>query len=66
MISHLKLMRSKSNSNPLHRHNVESHNGGIMNYSCKIIEKERKIVCLYMREALEIERLTEKQIMNKK
>ena len=66
MISHLKLMKAKYNSNPLHRHNVEAHNGNVMNYTCKVIGKERKIVRLYMREALEIERLTENQIMNGK
>ena len=37
-----------------------------MNYTCKIIGKEGKIVRLYMREALEIERLTENQIRNGK
>ena len=57
-------MKSKDNSNPLHRHNVESHNGEFMNYTCKIIGRERKIVRLFMREALEIERLTKQQIIN--
>ena len=63
LLSHKKLMKSKDNSNPLHRHNVEAHNGEIMNYTCKIIGREKKIVRLFMREALEIERLTKQQII---
>ena len=66
LLSHKKLMKSKDNSNPLHRHNVEAHNGEVMSYTCKIIGREKKIVRLFMREALEIERLTKHQIMNGK
>ena len=66
MQSHLKLMNTKSNSNPLHRHNVDGHGGEVQDYICEVIGKEKKIVRLNTREALEIEKLTSVQSMNAK
>ena len=66
MLAHKANHLSKHSSNPMHRHDLDKHNGNIQEYTCQIIGRERKLIRLYNREALEIENLNEKQRINER
>ena len=57
MESHLKSQKYKHNHSPMWRHDKDAHGGTHQEYVCTIIGRERKIVRLYMREAIEMEKL---------
>ena len=61
---HLLGRRYKKNSSPMWRHDRDTHGGNPQEYSCSVVGHERKIVRLFNREALEIERLTDEQKIN--
>ena len=56
MQGHLSGQRAKSNSNPLHRHDVEAHGGVPQQYECRILARERNQLPLKILEALYIEK----------
>ena len=56
MQGHLSGQRAKSKSNPLHRHDVEAHNGIPQLYKCRILARERCQLPLNILEALYIEK----------
>ena len=58
--------KAKSIGNPLHRHDHDHHNGHKQVYSCKPVASEKKIVRLYMNEALRIEKQDRSASMNDK
>ena len=56
MRSHLKDQKSRKSSNPLWRHDKESHGGVHQSYVTSIIAKEKKLLRLNCLEALHIEK----------
>ena len=66
MKSHLEGQRRHMSGNPLHRHDVDSHNGVKQIYTCKSVASERKIVRLCMNEALRIEKQDRSASINDK
>ena len=64
MESHLVSQKYKHNHSPMWRHDLDAHEGTHQEYVCTIIGNERKIVRLYMREAIEIEKLNFGQKLN--
>ena len=55
MKDHLKGQRSKSGSNPLHRHDMDSHQGVPQVYKTRILGKEQRILPLSVLEGLYLE-----------
>ena len=55
MSAHLQGQASGSQSNPLHRHDQDSHAGQVQQYTMRILAKERKVLPLTIMEALYIE-----------
>ena len=66
MEAHLESQKYKYNHSPMWRYDRDAHRGTHQDYTCKIIGNERKIVCLYMREAIDIEKLEPGQKINVK
>ena len=66
MSSHLDGQRRSLSGNPLHRHDLENHNGQKQVYICKPVASEKKIVRLYMNEALRIEKQDRSASINDK
>ena len=64
MNAHLQGRQNKKNHSPMWRHDRDAHQGNPQEYSCLVVGHERKIVRLYQREALEIEKLTGEQKIN--
>ena len=65
MLAHLKGQRMKSNSNPLHRHDLEVHQGTVQTYTSTVLATEAKIVRLHCNESLRIEKQNTELSMNK-
>ena len=55
MISHCKGRKYKQKSNPLYRHDLESHNEEPQEYTTQIIGKEKSVFPLRLLEGLYIE-----------
>ena len=55
MKDHLVGQRAKRDSNPLHRHDRDKHNGEVQRYVTRIIGREQRILPLTILEALFIE-----------
>ena len=55
MLSHRQGHVNKRNNNPLHKHDIEAHNGSVQQYTATVVEKEGSILHLTMREAILIE-----------
>ena len=66
MKTHLNDQRIKKSKSPLHRHDVEHHNGVQQQYVTNIVNSEKKIVRLYSLEALSIEKQDSKLSMNER
>ena len=66
MQGHLSGQRTKSKSNPLHRHDVEGHQGIPQQYSCRILASEQKQLPLNILEALYIEKQVAGSTLNDK
>ena len=66
MLAHLKGQRMKSNSNPLHRHDLEVHQGTVQTYTSTVLATEAKIVRLHCNESLRIEKQNTELSMNKR
>ena len=66
MKDHLKGQRSKASSNPLHRHDVEHHQGDPQKYSMRILGREQRILPLSVLEGLYIESQIKGTSMNEK
>ena len=56
MIGHLQGQKSRSDSNPLHRHDREIHNGVEQKYVTRILSSERNLLPLCVLEGLYIEK----------
>ena len=56
MQGHLQGQKSKSSNNPLHRHDLECHNGEVQSYTTRIIAAERNLLPLRVTEGLYIEK----------
>ena len=55
MQNHLQGQKSKSNNNPLHRHDEEVHNGEVQKYTTRVLTTERNLLPLAVIEGLYIE-----------
>ena len=55
MQNHLQGQKSKSKSNPLHRHDEEAHNGEVQQYVTRVLTTERNLLPLSVKEGLYIE-----------
>ena len=66
MQCHLSGQRSKASSNPLHRHDVEGHQGVPQQYTTRILAQEGKQLPLNILEALYIERQRKYTTLNDK
>ena len=66
MQGHLSGQRAKSKSNPLHRHDVEGHQGEPQEYTARILASEQKQLPLNILEALYIEKQVAGTTMNDK
>ena len=55
MDAHKNGHQKKKEGNPLHRHDCESHNGEIQSYQTELIQMDRGLLHLSMREAILIE-----------
>ena len=66
MLSHLKDQRSKKQSSPLHRHDVNKHNGQPQTYTTTIVATEKKIVKLSCLEAIMIEKVPSTSLLNER
>ena len=56
MASHLTGLKAKSAKNPLHRHDVASHDGVSQKYTMRILCKEKSLLPLSITEVLYIEK----------
>ena len=66
MLGHLAGQKSSNMSNPLARHDKESHNGVPQTYSSRVIRKERTLLPLSVLEALYIEKQSPGTSLNAK
>ena len=66
MQGHLSGQRSRSNSNPLYRHDVEGHEGIPQEYTARILATEGKQLPLNILEALYIEQQRPNTTLNDK
>ena len=66
MKNHLQGQKSKIQSNPLHRHDVDVHNGEIQTYKTRILTSEKNLLPLVIIESLYIEKQTIGKSMNEK
>ena len=66
MQGHLSGQRAKLKSNPLHRHDQESHGGQEQKYTTRILRRERGLLPLSVIEALYIEKQLEGTSLNEK
>ena len=55
MLAHMRGQRQKQGSNPLHRHDVEIHEGQQQEYTARVIGREQNILPLKILEGLYIE-----------
>ena len=55
MLAHRQGHVSKKNNNPLHKHDLEAHNGDVQQYSATVVQKEGSLLHLTMREAILLE-----------
>ena len=56
MRSHLSGQRTKSTSNPLWRHDMDTHGGSHQKYTTSIVAREKKLLRLHCLEAIHIEK----------
>ena len=66
MQGHLSGQRTKSKSNPLHKHDVEGHQGEPQQYTARILASEQKQLPLNKLEALYIEKQIPDTTLNDK
>ena len=66
MIGHLQGQKSRSDSNPLHRHDREIHNGVEQKYMTRILSSERNLLPLCVLEGLYIEKQIKPYSMNER
>ena len=66
ILARLKGQRRKANSNPLHRHDVEVHQGAVQAYTSTFLATKSKIVRLQCNESLHIEKQNTELSMNKR
>ena len=66
MLDDLKGQKMRSSGNPLHRHDLKSHNGQQQQYVCIPIASEKKIVRLNVNEAHHIEKQNREASLNDK
>ena len=66
MLAHLKGQKRNDTSNPLHRHDLDIHDGAKQNYVTTILATEAKIVRLCCNESLRIEKQIPDLSMNKR
>ena len=66
MDSHLKGQLAKTQSNPLHRHDRDHHNGQVQEYKMRILSRELRVLPLSIMEALYIESQSPGSTMNER
>ena len=66
MLNHLEGQKFKNQSNPLHRHDIEVHNGDIQTYRARILTTEKNLLPLVITESLYIEKQIKGKSMNDK
>ena len=66
MVNHLKGQKSKNQSNPLHRHDLEIHQGEVQNYTTRILSSERNLLPLSVLEGIYIEKQRMGTTMNER
>ena len=55
MIDHRRGHLRKDAKNPLHRHDIDKHNGQVQQYETSVIQSDRGLLHLIFREAIQIE-----------
>ena len=66
MVGHLRDQKSKKESSPLYRHDVDRHSGQTQTYTASIVAAEKKIVKLSCLEAIHIERYPDHLLWNER
>ena len=66
MIHHLKGQKLKISGNPLHRHDMEIHNGEVQTYKTRILTSEKNLLPLVVIESLFIEKQFKGKSMNER
>ena len=56
MLGHLQGQRSRSTDNPLHRHDVDAHEGVVQKYVTRVLTTERNLLPLAIIEGLYMEK----------